>query len=89
MTDRGFLDFEGITDSYGAKVTVYQSSAAVSPHVWLGIRGGSGNEQGSNAASHLNLEQARAIRDALDAFLKDAEDPKYEGYYLYSKEDWR
>ena len=39
-TPRGFDTYDHLSDSYGASVTIRQSSAASGPHVWLFIEGG-------------------------------------------------
>lgn len=66
-TSRGLHIYgEPVVTSYGDVVSVYESSAASGPCCWLRI------EQVSESAAHLNLEQAVAIRDRLDAFISEA-----------------
>ncbi|MEV6219842.1 hypothetical protein [Nocardia sp. NPDC051833] len=63
---RGFYHWEPVETGYGHKVFVYESSAASAPHVWLRIL------QGDDIAAHLNADQARTVRDQLDAWLAKA-----------------
>lgn len=67
--DRGFLTYAGgpIETSYGHTVRVQESSAVDGPHVWLFI-GDSPRVDGHDP--HLNLEQAIALRAALDQFIE-------------------
>jgi hypothetical protein len=67
--DRGFLTYAGgpIKTSYGHTIRVQESSAASGPHVWLFIDD-SPTVAGKNP--HLNLEQAIALRAALDQFIQ-------------------
>lgn len=37
-TDRGFAHMPAIPGAYGGEATVYESSAASSPHIWLNVR---------------------------------------------------
>lgn len=69
---RGFGVYADFIDSYGAKVRVSQSSAASDDYIWIFIDGGTVNE--NEGSSHLNVEQARVIRDALSDWLKDVEE---------------
>ncbi len=63
-----FITYSTITDSYGAKVKVKESCNADAPHVWIFVEEGSLG-QFNNGATHLNVEQASAIRDALTEFI--------------------
>lgn len=67
--DRGFLTYAGgpIETSYGHTIRVQESSSASGPHVWLFI-GDSPQVPGHDP--HLNLEQAIALRAALDQFIQ-------------------
>ena len=81
VSERGFTGYDEFSDAYGAQVTVHESSAASAPHVWVRVRGGGtecppgfpGIPEGhvNDGAAHLNAEQARRLRDALDAFLAE------------------
>jgi hypothetical protein len=66
--DRGFLAYAGgpIETDYGHTIRVQESSAASGPHVWLFI--GEGDQPGTDP--HLDLEQAIALRAALDQFIE-------------------
>lgn len=65
-SQRGFYHWDFTETTYGQKVFVYESSAASAPHVWLRIL------DGDDIAAHLNVEQARTVRDQLDAWLTKA-----------------
>jgi len=57
-TPRGiYADF---LDTYSKPVSVYESSAAEAPHVWVTTADGS---------AHLSVEQTILLRDALTEFL--------------------
>lgn len=68
---RGFTQFTELTDTYGATVRVKESSSAEASKVWIFVQGGAVN--GNNGAAHLDLEQARQVRDALDEWIRDQE----------------
>lgn len=85
VTDRGFKHYEPtITDTdRGEKVRVYESSAADGPYLWLSVEGeayldGPGvvfpgipfGVAPATCAAHLTLDQAREIRDRLDAAIR-------------------
>lgn len=59
---RGFTIYDQFTDTYGKQVTIQESSHADGDRCWIFSTGG---------APHLNPEQARRVRDALDAFIAD------------------
>jgi hypothetical protein len=67
--DRGFLAYAGgsIPTDYGHEISVYESSAASGPHVWLSV-GDSPHVDGHTA--HLSLRQAILLRAALDQFIQ-------------------
>ncbi|NKR75829.1 hypothetical protein GS492_25135 [Rhodococcus hoagii] len=66
-TPRGFHVYgDDVVTTYGHKVSVYESSAAESPHVWLAVEPG---ETASLGHAHLNEEQARAVVARLQAWL--------------------
>ncbi len=63
-SQRGFYHWDFTETSYGHKVFVYESSAASAPHMWLRIVQDSGD-----IAAHLDVDQARTVRDQIDAWL--------------------
>lgn len=65
LTDRGFRHWEPIPTSYGHEIRVYESSAASAPHIWLAVDGEKAITDFPGTA-HLTLDQAKAVRDALD-----------------------
>ena len=69
MTERGFTIYDQIADSYGSDVRVQHSSAATAAKVWI-FCSKHGFPQES-ASPHLNLDQAKRVRDALDAFIAE------------------
>jgi hypothetical protein len=81
-TERGFTCFDSLTDDYGAKVDVIESSAAQvegderGPWLWIMVKGGSIKD--NNGSAHLSPDQARRVRDALGVWL-DEIDPSETG----------
>lgn len=68
-TNRGFGVYADFVDSYGAKIAVYESSAATDYCVWVAARGGSLTD--NNAAMHLTREEATELRDGINAWLSE------------------
>jgi len=84
-TQRGFQRYDQPwQDTYGHTISVYESSAASGPHVWLALKGSPamGNEDYAIHA-HLNIEQAEKLRRELSMFIDQAEarwaEPAAEG----------
>lgn len=71
-TPRGFAIYADLTDSYGHQVVVQQSSSADFDACWVFCYPGSGDVHGS-PSPHLSVPQARAVRDALSAFISQHE----------------
>jgi hypothetical protein len=71
-TNRGFEDYADFQDSYGASIIVRESSAAMGPHVWVFANGGGIVQSGgtNEGSAHLNVEQAKILRDALTEFIE-------------------
>lgn len=82
--DRGFLAYAGgaIPTSYGHTIRVQESSAASGPHVWLFVDD-SPSVAGKNP--HLDLDQAIALRAALDQFIEGVPD-RWDGGQLMLNE---
>lgn len=76
-TSRGFNIYGRIPTQRGGSVRVQESSmAGEGAHVWLFLDGEQcvdhlGHHQKPDP--HLNVEQAKALRDALDTFVRAAE----------------
>ena len=68
-TPRGFKVYAELTDTYGSNVQVQESSSAEGPRVW--IFADSGLQSGGNASPHLDVAQAKRVRDALGMFIRD------------------
>ena len=68
-TDRGFAIYDEFTDLYGHKVRVQQSSYASEPAVWIFAE--ECPDEVGPTATHLTLEQAKRVRDGLDAFISE------------------
>lgn len=70
VTDRGFRHLPPVSSTYGGHARVYESSAALGPHVWLACVAPSQlNDPASPAVEthlHLTLAGAAALRDQLD-----------------------
>ena len=60
-TERGFTIYDQFTDRYGNEVSVVESSLATEACCWIF----------AGKAPHLNVEQAKRVRDALDAFIAE------------------
>jgi len=76
--DRGFHDYgRAFPDSYGGVISVYESSAASGPHVWLNIDASTwfqprpGECKPHNTSAHLNPKQARALIERLETWLDE------------------
>ncbi len=67
-TERGFVIYDEFTDTYGREVRIQESSHADGDRCWIFTDGSPG------AAPHLDVEQARRVRDALDVFIGEHED---------------
>lgn len=80
-TPRGFIVFSEFTDSYGSRIRVQESSSAEERAVWIFCHN---NECGradplasvlggeKDFTPHLNVAQARRLRNALDKFIAGA-----------------
>ena len=73
-TERGFTVYDQFTDMYGHDVRVQESSSAEGARAWIFCsKGGSPQEK---ASPHLDVEQAKRVRDALDAFIGEHGDDR-------------
>jgi hypothetical protein len=72
-TPRGFAVYDQFTDTYGSVIRVQQSSAAAESRCWI-FAENAGMDVAP--APHLNVEQAKRVRDALDAFITEAGDER-------------
>lgn len=70
-TSRGFAIYDEFVDLYGHKVRVQKSSYAAEPAVWIFAE--EGPCEVDPASPHLTVEQAKRVRDALDAFISEEE----------------
>ena len=73
-TGRGFAVYDEFTDTYGSTVIVQESSSPEGARVWIFCRHGGFPQKASEP--HLNVEQARRVRDALDAFISEHGDDR-------------
>jgi hypothetical protein len=71
-SDRGFHGYTEFTDTYGATVKVYESSAAMQDCVWVSFKGGGVTD--NDGAAHLNKEQAVELIAALQLWISDIEE---------------
>lgn len=69
VTDRGFAIYDEFVDRYGSEVRVQKGSLASEPTVWIFAKCHA-DACGPDAA-HLTVEQAKRVRDALDAFIAE------------------
>ncbi len=78
FNDRGFAAFEEFDTTYGAKLRVYESSAALGPHIWLKAQQPepkhSGQLDAFDASVHMNLKQAEQLRDNLTYLIDHAKE---------------
>lgn len=82
QTPRGFHDYAEFIDTYGIQVTVRESSAATAPHLWIFVKSRdvytdeplAPGMVHSNGSTHLNQEQAKMLRDAIDYWLGEIPD---------------
>lgn len=74
LTPRGFKHLDPIPGAYGGAVKIYESSAAMHPHIWLSVTEANdinawvrGDQSAGvhEALSHLRLEDAEVLRDQL------------------------
>lgn len=72
-TFRGFADYASFVDTYGATVTVRQSSSAMVDRVWVFIKNDSSRDVNDGAA-HLSKQQAIELVRALQEWIATAED---------------
>lgn len=66
-TNRGFRIYAELTDKYGSKIRVQESSLATDTCVWIFAN----NDKLDEPAPHLTVEQARQIADALYLFVAE------------------
>lgn len=64
FSSRGFAMYGRTPTSYGEVVSVYESSSAEGPHIWLSIDSPDGDEN-RHRAVHMDLEQAVEIQNHL------------------------
>lgn len=68
-TESGLVIYDEFADTNGRKVRVQESSIATESRCWIFIGG-----EGDEGAAHLNVEQAKRLRGALDAFIGERTD---------------
>jgi len=68
--DRGFTCFIKLEDTYGADISVVESSSDPLDKVWIFIKGGVLRDNATGSSAHLNVKQATEIRDGLTRWLK-------------------
>jgi hypothetical protein len=88
---RGFSYWEEFETTYGHKLQVGESSAAMGPHLWLRVNKDEpvhgGELPAANVGVHLNLSQALRLRRSLDAAIKkQVADWQDVGSYLSPEE---
>lgn len=80
VSDRGFQNMEPVPSAYGGVVRIYESSAAMHPHIWVAVRQpedmnqwaaeGKDDEkftgQWRESHAHLRIEDAVTLRNQLD-----------------------
>ena len=67
-TERGFTTYDDFTDTHGNRVWLQTSSSAKGPCVWIFA---TGQPASGSTSPHLDVEQAKRLRDALGAFITE------------------
>lgn len=75
ITERGFSEYGGTTDTNGCEVRVQESSIVGEACAWIHTEDVRNVYRGSEPHPHLNAKQARELAAALLRFADDAEDP--------------
>ena len=75
-TPRGFVIYDEFTDTYGNSVHVQESSSAEGARVWIFCNDGGFPDEAVPA--HLDVAQAKRVRDALDAFISEHAEVTHE-----------
>lgn len=74
-SDRGFQQGDPISGTDGDTVRVYESSAAIGPHLWVNITEPTNRNDPEgpvhDATVHLKLEDATRLRDDLTAIIEN------------------
>jgi hypothetical protein len=68
VSERGFTRLPPIVGAYGGTVRVYESSAAIGPHIWLAVNEDASSrvdQMAAEAHSHLTVEAAGQLADQL------------------------
>lgn len=69
ITHRGFQHMDPVPSTHSGHVKVYESSAAVSPHIWVNVECPANLNEPTGpttrATAHLTLENAAILRDQL------------------------
>lgn len=74
--------FANFVDLYGSNVQLHWSSLAFVPACWLRVETTPMSQKGyPDGAGHLAIHQAVALRDALTAWIEDAQRAVAEGSY--------
>ena len=68
VTGRGFTIYDRFTDTYSSVIQVQESSSAEEPRCWIFADAA---EPGCAASPHLDVEQAKRVRDALNVFISE------------------
>lgn len=83
VSDRGFVHWTPVEDTYGHEVKVYESSAAEEPCMWLSVDGpvhlnapakpaagvSHGVSPDGHASAHLNFSQVLQVYDRMSAWI--------------------
>jgi hypothetical protein len=72
-TERGFVIYDEFTDVYGDDVRIQESSSATGARVWIFCKSKPAFPQ-EGTSPHLNVEQAKRVRDALNVFISEHSD---------------
>jgi hypothetical protein len=75
VTSRGFFHLPDTADTYGGNVSVYESSAAIGPHLWLTVEErvdkSDPNSRLQDATVHLSIEQAEQLIEQIQYLIRN------------------
>lgn len=75
ITDRGFKHMDPVPSTYGGFTKVYESSAAMGPHIWVNVECPANLNEPigptAEATAHITLDNAIILRDQLTYLIEN------------------